>query len=74
MKGQSRKHSLLESVLNVAIGYVISLCVQIIVYPLFGASFTFAQNLELGAIFTITSIIRNYWIRRAFNSIMIGRL
>ena len=53
---------------NVFIGYVVSLLVQLIVYPLFGATFTFSQNIQIGLIFMAVAIVRSYVIRRWFNA------
>ena len=53
--------------MNVLIGFVINLGVQLAVYPWFGAVFTFADNIYLGLIFTVVSLARQYVIRRWFN-------
>lgn len=65
---QSRLSSFIESMANVLIGYVVSLLVQLVVYPLFGATFTFAQNIQIGLIFMAVAIVRSYVIRRWFNA------
>ena len=65
---QSRLSSFIESMANVFIGYVVSLAVQLIVYPLFGASFSFMQNIQISLIFMVVAIIRSYIIRRWFNA------
>ena len=64
---QSRKHSLIEVVTSTLVGYVIALCSQMVIYPLYGIEFTFMQNVEIAAIFTVISIIRAYFFRRVFN-------
>jgi hypothetical protein len=65
---QSKLSSFIESMANVLIGYVVSLLVQLIVYPLFGASFSFMQNIQIGLIFMAVAIVRSYIIRRWFNA------
>ena len=65
---QSRLSSFIESMANVFIGYVVSLLVQLVVYPLFGASFSFMQNIQIGLIFMAVAIVRSYIIRRWFNA------
>ena len=65
---QSRLHSFIESWANTLIGYFLNLIVQLLVYPLFGATFTFGQNIEIGLIFMAVSIARSYCLRRWFNS------
>lgn len=65
---QSRIDSLMESVTNIAVGYIISLSVWIwIVDPLFGFQSTPAENIMVTNIFTVTSLLRQYLLRRAFN-------
>ncbi|EMK6667288.1 hypothetical protein V9J75_000723 [Vibrio fluvialis] len=64
---QSKKQSLIESVLNVVIGYVVALLSQLIIFPFFGVNLPLSDNLLIGAFFTIVSIIRSYTLRRFFN-------
>lgn len=66
-RGQSKKHSFLESIVNVAIGYGIAILSQIAIFPLFGIHIPLRDNLLIGVIFTIVSIVRSYALRRAFN-------
>lgn len=54
--------------MNTAIGFLVSILASILVYPLFGATFTLAQNFWITVIFTALSIIRGYAVRRWFNS------
>jgi len=65
---QSRLSSFIESMVNVLIGYFVSLLVQLVVYPLYGATFTFSQNIQIGLIFMAVAIVRSYVIRRWFNA------
>jgi len=64
---QTKKQSLIEAVSNVFIGMIISLIVQIIVYPLLNIEVKFIQNIYLTLIFTAVSIARSYFVRRFFN-------
>ena len=66
--GQLKKHSLLESVVNISIGYVVALISQLLVFPLFNIMVPFTDNLLIGAYFTVISLIRSYAIRRYFNA------
>jgi hypothetical protein len=68
MIGQSRKSSLVEALVNVLIGLVINFCANIIFFPLFGWHIDAKQNITLGGIYTVISIIRSYTIRRWFNA------
>lgn len=64
---QSRKHSLFESLVNTAIGFLVSMLTWVIVARLYGIPMTWADNLGITAIFTIVSIARQYVLRRIFN-------
>jgi len=63
---QSRAMSLVEAVANVAVGYGIAVMTQILIFPIFGLHTTLAQNLKMGAVFTVVSIARSYVLRRLF--------
>ena len=41
---------------------------QILVFPLFGLMTTVAENLAIGAIFTVVSLARSYALRRTFEA------
>lgn len=64
---QSRKHSLIETLVGVAIGFAVSMGLSVVVYPLFGHSFSFVQNVWITVIFTAASVVRGYLVRRMFN-------
>jgi hypothetical protein len=66
---QSRLMSLVESIANVAVGYGVAVVTQILIFPVFGLHTTLAQNLKMGAIFTIVSIARSFALRRVFEAI-----
>jgi hypothetical protein len=66
---QSRTWSAIESVANVAVGYGIAVATQLIVFPLFGLHASLTDNLAIGAIFTVVSLVRSYVLRRVFNRI-----
>jgi hypothetical protein len=63
---QSKTHSMIESCVNVAVGYVVALLSQIAIFPLFGIHATIKDNLMIGLWFTIVSIARSYILRRVF--------
>ena len=69
---QSRAMSLVESVANVIVGYGVAVVTQILIFPTFGLHTTFAQNLKMGAIFTVVSIARSYVLRRLFERIRVA--
>ena len=64
---QTRLQSLVESCLNVLVGYLVALATQLIVFPLLDIPVRLDQNLLIGAIFTVVSLARSYALRRAFN-------
>lgn len=68
---QSKKASLMESVLNVASGYVISIIAGKLIYPLFGLPVTNTQLGSITAIFTIIGVVRSYFWRRVFNRVKV---
>lgn len=63
---QKRLHSLLESLTNVAIGYSFAIGTQLCVFPLFDIDITMGDNILIGLIFTVVSIVRSYVLRRFF--------
>lgn len=66
---QSRAHSAAESVANVAVGYCVALASQLAIFPLFGVHLPLADNLAIGAWFTVISLVRSYVLRRWFNGL-----
>lgn len=65
--GQSRRTSLIETCLSTAIGYVVAVSSQIVVFPWFGIHVNPETKLEIGAMMTVVSVIRGFWVRRLFN-------
>lgn len=64
---QSRLQSLVESAVGTAIGFIIAVLTQIVVFHLWNLKVTIWDNLAITAIFTVVSAIRSYWVRRFFN-------
>lgn len=64
---QSKKNSLVESVTQTIVGFLISLAIQLVIYPVLNIPVTFSQNIIITSVFTIISILRGYLIRRLFN-------
>jgi len=64
---QSRRMSLVEAVANVVVGYGIAVLAQVVVFPWFGLHATLAENMTMGALFTVVSILRSYSLRRLFD-------
>ena len=66
---QSRVMSLVEAVANVAVGLLVAVATQIIVFPILGLQASFAQNLKLALVFTAVSIVRGFALRRLFEDL-----
>lgn len=67
--GQSHKHSLYESLINVSIGYVIAIGSQMVILPLYDIHIPTEQNFTMALMFTLISLVRSYILRRWFNKL-----
>lgn len=65
--GQSRRHSLFESLTNVVVGFGISTAANMIVLPWFGFAVDLKGATGIGGVLTIVSIARSYALRRFYN-------
>ena len=68
---QSRVMSLVEAITNVIVGYGVAVLTQILIFPIFGLQTTLRQNLAMGGIFTIVSLLRSFCLRRLFEAILV---
>lgn len=66
---QTKRISLIEAIVSTLIGFIVSLIVQLIIYPIMDIKATIEQNLTITTVFTIVSIVRGYLVRRFFNKI-----
>ena len=64
---QTRTMSLVESVTNIGVGFILAVFMQALFFPFFGIYASLDTELKIAGMFTIISIIRSYLIRRAFN-------
>lgn len=64
---QSKFQSLIESFINILIGYVTAILSQLLIFPLFNINLPIQDNLLIGLYFTLISLVRSYTIRRFFN-------
>ena len=64
---QSKIDSLMETVTNTAIGFVLSLIVWQGTAAIYHIPMPITHNLGITGIFTVVSIARSYAIRRIFN-------
>ena len=65
--GQTRRGSILESIVNILVGYSINFTANLLIFPLFGWHISTRENLVLGVIYTGISLVRSYGLRRFFN-------
>ena len=66
---QTRLGSWLEAWANIAVGFAINWCANMVVLPLFGFRVSPAAAFHIGLIFTVISLVRSYFLRRVFNRI-----
>jgi hypothetical protein len=67
MANQTKTMSLIESFINVLIGYLVAVMSQLIIFPVFDIHIPIQDNFIIGIWFTIISIIRSFFVRRLFN-------
>lgn len=70
---QSKLMSWLESLINIAVGFGISLAAQMYFLPLLGVQIAFHQNLFFALIMTVISLLRSFILRRVFEALHIRR-
>lgn len=68
-QGQSKKMSLLESLVSVVAGYIITVLIQYWVYPIFGISIPATEALLISLIIVLAAFVKNFSVRRLFNFI-----
>ena len=67
---QSKFHSFIEACTTVGSGMIVALAIQLLIFPLYNIQITMFENIQLVVIFTTTSLLRVYIIRRFFNKRM----
>lgn len=65
---QTKLGSFYEALINIIIGWTINFIANMLVFPLFGWEISVEQNIYLGTIYTVISLVRSYAIRRWFNA------
>ena len=74
MRGQSRRASAIETCLSTAIGYVVAVSAQMVLFPWVGIHVSAGTDLKLGVAFTAVSIVRDFVVRRLFNHLHVKGL
>lgn len=67
MRRQSRRASAVETLVSVAVGFVLSLALQVVLMRFYGVEHDLARDLQITLAFTFLSILRGYVLRRVFN-------
>lgn len=70
---QPKLMSFIESLVNILVGFGISLVAQMIFLPMLGVEISFTQNFVFAVIMTVISIARSYLLRRLFEALHIRR-
>ena len=70
--GQSRQMSAVEAVISTAIGYIVAVATQMVVFPIFGLRVGVWENLGIGLAFTVVSVARSYLVRRLYERLHRG--
>jgi hypothetical protein len=66
---QTCRMSFIEAVSNNVVAFILSVLINIHLFPLFGFPVKLGESMLIVAVFSIVSIIRSYIMRRIFNSI-----
>ena len=69
---QTKLGSLVESWVNIVVGFTINFFANIFILPLFGFKVSAGSAFEIGLIFTAISLVRSYILRRWFNGLKFG--
>lgn len=64
---QTKNQSFIETIINISIGYLISLVSLFLIFPVLGIESSTGKNLLITLYFTLISILRSYLVRRYFN-------
>lgn len=68
---QSKKHSIIEQLLNVGSGFILSFILWVyVITPLWNIPMSMSDNIAIIFIFTVVSVTRGYLWRRYFNGIL----
>ena len=65
---QSRLGSLIEAITNLIVGFAINWCCNMVILPWFGFNIKPLAAFNMGLVFTVISLCRQYALRRWFNN------
>lgn len=69
---QTKLGSFVEAWANIAVGFSINWCANMLILPLFGFKVSGGQAFMIGVWFTGISLARSYVLRRWFNGLKFG--
>jgi len=69
---QTVKGSIVEAWANIAVGFSINYCANLLIFPLFGMHISPGNNFLMGMMYTMISLARSYVLRRWFNGLKFG--
>ncbi len=64
---QTKLGSFVEAWTNILVGFTINWVANMLILPRFGFDISGGAAFKIGLIFTAISLVRSYWLRRAFN-------
>lgn len=70
---QPRAWSLVEALTNSAVGYVVAVALQLLLFPLLGLPAKLDMAIVVAAAFTAASVARSYLLRRLFEGLRHAR-
>ena len=70
---QTKLGSIAEAWANIAVGFTINFCANMLILPLFGFhNLSLSKNFVIGLLYTVISLVRSYVLRRWFNGLKFG--
>jgi hypothetical protein len=70
--GQNHKMSVIESTVSVTAGYILTVLIQYLVYPLFGIILPVTETLVISVIIVFAAFVKNFTVRRVFNHLHVN--
>lgn len=73
---QTRFGSVVEAFANIAVGFSINFCANLLILPIFYGPIASSASkaFSIGVIFTVISLVRSYVLRRWFNGLRFGNV
>lgn len=67
MSRQTKRHSIIEAIVQAMISYIVSIIAQVTIFPFFGVHLPVGDQMLIALLFMCVSIVRGYIVRRIFN-------